>query len=1124
MCPLSSTFDLLNLLVRPPGDLLYFLGIVAVSLVAFFMVLGQRMTRPEDRAARRYTLALTGVVLSLLLLLAGALVVLTSAQDAHSVLPPLERAATVMTLLLVAWAFLTADHARWGRWSNVLLALLVLGIAGGYVVTGAAWLEIAENAEFNLSLLGVVWTFVPAVLCLGTILLLLLNYRLVIDTPLKLVFFVVVLIGFGGTLLQMAQGNVIGDYAGAARLALLAVLPVLPAVLYRMVLRRMEAEILAARQTTGAMPPVTITPSSVSAAAIPRAAAPAPAPSSPVEREAVLLLKGLGMILESAEPAAIPERIVKGTVDLLKADIGALFTLQDANYADVLYAYDHLMKRMVAGMSLNLDHQPTLVNAIERTTQRVLYPDRNAEELEDLYTRLDANKIGPTYLQPLVHNREVVAVLVLGFPYSERELYSSEQELLKGISVISSALLALSRQAKTAQMMAQERTIEALVKGVSPDEVEDDAVLAARRDMQLSLNVAREQISALTRQVVGLQQELDRERSRMATQVEDTEEGQSISQRILTLTDEHQRLRAERERLLERLREAEAALVGATSPSGDALLGKMVDALQREKDDLLTERNRLKSELDNLRAQDRLTVEGSVQNVIESLGQEKARLEQERDLYSERLTDLERQLQAVGIDAGPAGIARLVSDLYEQRASLHAKNEALKLERDTLLSERQRLEATIQLASEREALISSLRRDLQNVAADRESSALQLERFRTDRDEMFAKLEMIKQHRAALLAQVDSFKADMTEAQEQLAQVQTQLSALAQERSALATERDTLHAENQALRIEVEQLIARSDGDRGRISRLGEEGVSSLTRMIETLSEQRGQLERELNDARTQVREVQSQLDALRAHLQDQQVLPMQATPPDALVSLVQELHTPMTSITKYIELLLDESHGILGEMQRKFLLRVQANTVRLEGMLSELVRLTTLDSGQFVLSSAPVDIVNLIDDTLTAVSPQIREKGLELVLDLSDSLPPVNADHDALGEVIGQLLTNAYLASPPRSKLSVVAQRRWLSLSPLGDTPPVDTIFVSIEDRGGGITLEDQARVFARKYKAENPLIPGLGDTGVGMSIARALVEAHGGRLWLETREGVGSIFCFALPLALNEHPIAED
>jgi signal transduction histidine kinase len=125
-----------------------------------------------------------------------------------------------------------------------------------------------------------------------------------------------------------------------------------------------------------------------------------------------------------------------------------------------------------------------------------------------------------------------------------------------------------------------------------------------------------------------------------------------------------------------------------------------------------------------------------------------------------------------------------------------------------------------------------------------------------------------------------------------------------------------------------------------------------------------------------------------------------------------------------------------------------------------------------------------------------------------------LSADRDALTQIVGQLLTNAYLVSPPDSEIFITARQETVNLLQNGNSKPTDSLLVSVEDRGGGITPEDEARVFARKYKAENPLIQGLGDTGVGLSIAKALVEVHGGRLWLETREQVGSIFSFALPL----------
>jgi signal transduction histidine kinase len=230
---------------------------------------------------------------------------------------------------------------------------------------------------------------------------------------------------------------------------------------------------------------------------------------------------------------------------------------------------------------------------------------------------------------------------------------------------------------------------------------------------------------------------------------------------------------------------------------------------------------------------------------------------------------------------------------------------------------------------------------------------------------------------------------------------------------------------------------------------------------------------------------------------------------------MVQELRTPLTSIVGYIDLLLDESAGILGEMQRKFLQRVAANVTRLTFMLEDLTRVTALDNSKFTLIPEPVDVVGLIEDAISNSTYEFREKGLTVHLNLDDNVPPIRADRDAISQIIGQLLTNAYLASPPDSPIVVTAHRQQVQLSQNDNLAnPTDCLLISVEDRGGGITPDDIPRVFARKYKADNPLIAGLGDTGVGLSIAKTLVEAHNGGLWVETHENIGSIFYFALPI----------
>jgi signal transduction histidine kinase len=239
---------------------------------------------------------------------------------------------------------------------------------------------------------------------------------------------------------------------------------------------------------------------------------------------------------------------------------------------------------------------------------------------------------------------------------------------------------------------------------------------------------------------------------------------------------------------------------------------------------------------------------------------------------------------------------------------------------------------------------------------------------------------------------------------------------------------------------------------------------------------------------------------------------------------MLQELRTPMTSIVGYVELMLNESAGILGEMQRKFLQRVSANITRLEAMIDDLIRVTFLDAGRFTLARQQVNVIEVIEDALTSASNQLREKGLIVRMKLNDDLPPVLGDKDAITQIVGQLLTNAYLASPPGKELTVIAQYapHMNGTSANGDHDP-DALYVAIEDQGGGIAPEDAPRVFARKYRAENPLIQGLGDTGVGLAVAKALIEAHGGALWLDTTPGRGSTFSFTLPFDAVNGAIAE-
>jgi signal transduction histidine kinase len=236
----------------------------------------------------------------------------------------------------------------------------------------------------------------------------------------------------------------------------------------------------------------------------------------------------------------------------------------------------------------------------------------------------------------------------------------------------------------------------------------------------------------------------------------------------------------------------------------------------------------------------------------------------------------------------------------------------------------------------------------------------------------------------------------------------------------------------------------------------------------------------------------------------------------EMLTSLIHELRTPMTSINGYTDLLVGEAVGILGETQRQFLLRVKANIERMGGLLDDLVKVVSIDAGEEGrLSPEPVNFANVMESAIMSLSAQFSERELSVQLEVPDELPPVYADRDSIFQVMQHLLSNACQCSKQGSSVVVRAELEEHD-DQIEGLP--DYLLVSVKDTGGGIAPEDQRRVFQRLYRADNPLIAGLGETGVGLSIAKALVEAHGGRIWVESEMGTGSTFSLILPLSAEE------
>jgi signal transduction histidine kinase len=303
-----------------------------------------------------------------------------------------------------------------------------------------------------------------------------------------------------------------------------------------------------------------------------------------------------------------------------------------------------------------------------------------------------------------------------------------------------------------------------------------------------------------------------------------------------------------------------------------------------------------------------------------------------------------------------------------------------------------------------------------------------------------------------------------------------------------------LRLENQTLKQNLEQVIIENQA------------------LVDTPNEDYEKYQEELAQALGNASRLQTELDSANqiiSKFEEKLVSGETLTNEQAeiIASIAQELRQPMSSITGYTDLLISESVGILGELQRKFLERVRASIDRVNHMIGDLIQITTLESGNLAISSKSVDLTKVIDEAIEMTSSQIREKNILLRVDISQDLPEMLSDQDALLQIVLHLLQNAGAATPIEGEITLKAEFS----KALND----EIIEIKVTDSGEGIPKEELPRVFSRLYRADNPLIQGVGDTGVGLSIAKTLTEALGGRIWVESEPGIGSTFSLILPVA---------
>jgi len=220
--------------------------------------------------------------------------------------------------------------------------------------------------------------------------------------------------------------------------------------------------------------------------------------------------------------------------------------------------------------------------------------------------------------------------------------------------------------------------------------------------------------------------------------------------------------------------------------------------------------------------------------------------------------------------------------------------------------------------------------------------------------------------------------------------------------------------------------------------------------------------------------------------------------------NLSHELRTPLASVRLLTEMLMNDlAEADVPERVRKRVATIDVETGHLVQMINELLDLSRMEQASIGVRHDEVALAPLVEATVQRLGTFAERQGVRMTAQVPADLPPVRGDEERLDQLLMNLLHNAIKYSPDGGTVVITA-----------DEHP-DAIVVSVADEGVGIPARDQARVFERFYKVDRARQRGLGGTGLGLAIARHIVEAHGGRIWLESTDGEGSTFSFSLPFA---------
>ncbi len=222
----------------------------------------------------------------------------------------------------------------------------------------------------------------------------------------------------------------------------------------------------------------------------------------------------------------------------------------------------------------------------------------------------------------------------------------------------------------------------------------------------------------------------------------------------------------------------------------------------------------------------------------------------------------------------------------------------------------------------------------------------------------------------------------------------------------------------------------------------------------------------------------------------------------DFIATLSHEFRTPVTSINMSVDLLNQEVLGSLNKEQKELVNSAKEDCFRLTKLARELLQLSKLESGRVQLKNEELNIRSVVEFSLKPLVLQFQEKGVVLENHVPADLPTIIADEQQISWVISNLVTNALKYTHTGGRVALSARKQ------------EETIVVSVEDTGQGIAEEHQEKIFDKFVQVKRVADATPGSVGLGLAIAKEIVEAYGGRIWVKSQVGKGSAFSFTMPV----------